>query len=501
VGVFVDYVSLAKKYIGRENNEILLANWPLQEYDLYHPLVVDRDSLLSLLPERVDVPTILEQTKLTQKELVRTIDITKLPVDRPSGYIGQIALFKVLQTYDFDFSYVVERTEYEWDKSGFSLIYLLLRHYFVNKEVGCGDIDLISGLLEPREGYQQQIRHGQNWYDRVMRTLGVKSDKLDYMQHTHLRNILERLHRVHQWRKVSNQKIQEWCGCSRSEANHLQKLLIGIELRKYYHLIPQNLGIVHSFTIGKKAPSSNTTSFIRCSNVENGENEYVNLFHDFPDRVETPHLVTNIFSLNTSLYNEKEGKWTLKTNLCEIKNLHEHSRLHFFPDFHSDSNHLVTQRDVFLAAFHLTMTSYAIDIMPCSLEQYIGHYTGIDIDDVSKGLKGLRRKNLLLPVYELGMILPAKTYFLIIAEDSCDKIIPYLGSIADSAPSCHFRTSDVFDALHAIVIVPKFLENEFRSIEYDLRETIGLNRQMYTITHYQLYNSSALMSLIPDYVQ
>jgi hypothetical protein len=392
------YEKLAKDYVGRSNHEILSDNWPIQSYTLHHPLTIDRNELLEMLPDGIDVEEILKLTRAKQKEIAKNVDINKLPVDRTPDYIGQIALYEVLRCTDYDTAYVVERSEYEWDPSGFTLFHLLLRQHFVNKELGYEDIDLISGLLEPREGHQEQIRFEELWLDRLYRNLGTVLEKMNYMEHKLLQKTVENLLRVFEWKNVSTNRIREWCDCSRDQAQRLKALLRGIELRKYFSTCLTNLGLVKSITKGKRNPSPRIYNFLRCTDVRSENTEYISSTLNFPSETSEYCLINQVFSINTALYSDKLKRWTLRCTLTENKSLGECEKIQFLPDYYLEGNKRISQRDVFFTAFYLSLaTSYTVDMLPCSIEEYTSHYTGLKKDECAKGLRSIRRKNLIIP--------------------------------------------------------------------------------------------------------
>lgn len=76
---------------------------------LHHPCNMKRELLKELIPPSYDIDEILESVNIRQKEIARRLNISKLPSDRPSGWLGQTALFEVLRDRGFDFkSYLAD---------------------------------------------------------------------------------------------------------------------------------------------------------------------------------------------------------------------------------------------------------------------------------------------------------------------------------------------------------------------------------------------------------
>lgn len=498
--VRMSYVVLMKEYIGKSDSEIQNTNWPLQEYDLHHPLVVTREILASLLPAGIDVEEISKITQQKQKEIVKGIDVSRLPTDRPAGYIGQIALYKALRCFDFDPSYVLSRTEYDWSISGFLLFYLLVRYLFVCQEMGREDIDLLSGLIKSKEGTSVQQRFDQLWIDRVLRNFSPIIPRIDFVEHRMLRKVLEKLHQVPEWKNVSKINIQKWCNCSKAQVSRIRNLFDALELKSTYQISLKNFGLTHSISKEYRNPPSNATSFMRCTNLDRESTEYLALLLDIPSQVNTPHLNTNVYSLNTSLYCETSKRWTLNYSLPEYKSLTECDTIHFASDYYQpEIRQNITQRDAFFAALLLYTSTYAIDMLPYSLEEYLSHYTGVDQQEVARGIRGIHRKRLLIPEYLIGHLLGGEFYFVFLTQDSSKKIIPYISSLAESSPRGFFRVSDNIDAMHGFVNVPRYLERDFINMERKIRDTYDLDLEMFRINQFGTYKTSALMSLIPNY--
>ncbi|MFW9843403.1 MAG: hypothetical protein ACFFEV_02385 [Candidatus Thorarchaeota archaeon] len=493
----MSYMELAEEYIGRSNDAILLANWPIQEYTLRHPLAVSKEILLELLPAGIDIGNILNLTKQKQKELAKNINPNSLPIDRTPGYIGQIALYEALLAADYDFSYVVDISDYEWDDKGFTLLYFLLNRKFLLREFGIEDTSLPDGLFE-RKDTIQQIRYEQLWLDRVMRASWMPRH-FNHMQNELLRNLIKNLFMYHEWRSVSIALIQKWCMCSRNQATKVRALMKGLGLRAYNHSIAPNFGLINSFTREFQGLQSNATAYIRCTNIHKETTEHVNFIIGFPEQIDTPHLRTMMFSVNIPLFDSITGKWILKPSFLDTKSLKDCNHLHYYPKNYLVGKQQITQRDVFLAAFLLTLTSYAVDMMPFSIEEYIYRYTGISRKEISLGLRGVHRKKLVIPVYEFASTAKLRRYYLILSQDAPKRIIPYIASLSESTPSCTIRVSTNLDAMQAIVRLPEHLEKEFIEFENNLGKFHDLNRDLYVINQFRRLNASGLMSLVPEF--
>jgi hypothetical protein len=319
------------------------------------------------------------------------------------------------------------------------------------------------------------------------------------MKNELLREVLKHLFKYYEWRSVSITLIQKWCMCSRKQAAEIQALIKAMELRFYTHSIAPNFGLVNSFTREYQGVRRNSTAYIRCTNIHSETTEYVNFIIGLPEQVDTPHLSTTMFSVNMPLFDTLSGKWILKTNFLETKSLKECTHIHYYPNKYLIGKQRITQRDVFLAAFLLSLTSYAIDMMPFSLEEYVHRYTGISREEISLGLRGVYRKKLVIPVYEFASIARLRKYYLILSQDTPKKIIPYIASLSESIPSCTIRVSDNIDAMQTIVRLPENLEKDFIEFEKNLCEFHDLNRDLYIINQFRRLNASGLMSLVSEF--
>jgi hypothetical protein len=495
----MQYEKLAKEYIGRTNSDILNSNWPIQKYELRHPLTINRMELASILPPELDIEEVLKLTKMKQKHLAKIVDVDSLPVDRDPGYIGQIALFEALREFKFDTSFVVGHTEYEWDKSGFTLLHLLLRQLFINNELGYHDLDFISGLAKSKYGDQSDMRYEQLWLDRVVRNASRLNTRIETMRHDMLRKICEKLHTTHNWTDISTSQIRKLCGCSRNQAKNLKALLISTGVTRRFSISTKKLGLVRSYRKDLRNPQSNTSFLMKCRKVATNSLEYISFHLDFPSRIDCPHFDTTIRTSNISLFNDKVGKWSLRKPQMKKRDLTDFKRFHIYPDSPSTFPHNIRQRDVFIAAILTVLDSITINSMPCSLEKYISHYAKIEIEEVTKGLRAIRRKKIVLPVYDSRNLVSNFTYFLFLSQDSSKKIIPYISSIAESVPICQFHVNDDANALEGWSLIPSYIESDFIRLESDLQNTFDIDRELFVVELIRHYSSSALMSLVPYY--
>ncbi|MFW9844316.1 MAG: hypothetical protein ACFFEV_07060, partial [Candidatus Thorarchaeota archaeon] len=484
----MQYEKLAREYVGRSNREILNSNWPIQEYKLCHPLTTDKTILRTFIPKELDIDEILKLTRLKQKELAKEIDFNTLPVDRNPGYIGQIALAEVIREFEYDTSYVARISEYVWDKSGFTLLHQLLRQHFINTELGYGDSDLISGLIKSKEGHQEEVRYEQLWLDRVMRNTGKLFLQVDYMRNKLLRVFGERVMGDRKWTKISTSYIQKLCNCSRNQARRLKAFLTAFQFNRIFSPFAPNLGISWSFSKTVKRPASNVANLIQCSNLENSTKEYISLTLDIPSRIDTPLLDYGLKSMNLTLYDERSEMWTLKQSLSNATSFKDCSLFRSEIDSNPiNKNHNVNQRDVFLSAFLLTLDLPTIEMMPCSLEKYVSHYCRLDTEEVERGLKAVRRKNLIATEYESHPLLPEYDIIQSSSQDSPKKIIPYLTSMAESTPATSFVVSEQADCFFGWICIPKNLLKDFLLMEKTFQDTYDLEREIHAVNQFQRY--------------
>jgi len=496
----MSYDSMAKTYIGVSDSDMINDSWPIKEYHLHHPLVVDRGVLSSVLPEGIDLYAISELTKRKQKEIAQNIDIDKLPVDRPSGYVGQIALYEALREFNVDFSYVLDKTEYEWDVLGFTILYFLLKYNLVGHELGYEDVDLTLGFLESKEEGSHQDRHEQLWMDRLMRAMNFVNENFNYLRHEQLRIIFKKLHDLHDWKKITYQRIQSWCGCSKSQANRLNKILPGIHVSRFNYLIPQKFGLVHSFSKDYTAPLPNTTSFFRCLNVGNDLREYVSYTIDFPSQIDTPQLTTSFRCLNISLYDVKSERWTLDCKTKDVASLRDCNSLVFIPNhFEENKKQRVSQRDVFLTALLLNIPLNNPAMLNITESEYLHQILSVDPIEAKNGLRCIRQKNLIYPSYPLGWHLGPKRYFLILSQNSSQDLTSYIASLTQSIPRFVCRVSADERSMAALIPMPSYLENEFVKVESSLRSTYDVDCELFRVGQYLSFSTSSLMSFLPNF--
>ncbi|MFW9894118.1 MAG: hypothetical protein ACFFFO_18080, partial [Candidatus Thorarchaeota archaeon] len=148
-------------YIQEIKNEFLdksmFQTWQIVDkrtYDtkvsLVHPCHMKKNLLRKLIPRRFNVDEVLDLLPLKQKEIAKRLNIAKLPSDRPSGMLGQVALFEVLRNKGFDFKIYLDSFWKQWYRSQseeYTLLYALGYLYYIRRFFGYQPIDLVKYLV------------------------------------------------------------------------------------------------------------------------------------------------------------------------------------------------------------------------------------------------------------------------------------------------------------------------------------------------------------------
>ncbi|MFW9842652.1 MAG: hypothetical protein ACFFES_17290, partial [Candidatus Thorarchaeota archaeon] len=161
---------------------------------LVHPCNMKRSLLRELIPLRFNVDEVLDLLPVKQKEIAKRLNIARLPSDRPSGMLGQVALFEVLRNKGFDFKSYLDTFWKQWYRSQseeYTLLYALGYLYYIRRFFGYQPIDLVKYLVEPITHVHLSMTWDENWYMRM--TANMAGVTPTYLSNRHIYQILKNM--------------------------------------------------------------------------------------------------------------------------------------------------------------------------------------------------------------------------------------------------------------------------------------------------------------------
>ncbi len=498
LGVPVTYVSLAKKYIGMSDVRYKETIWPFHEYFLHQPLTVARDVLRSVLPKRIHLESVIERTRIKQKEIASKIKANMLPADRPPGYIGQIALFEALSENRYDVSYIFDRNLFEWDKSGFLLLYHLLSFQYLANFFQKEDIDISSFFLKSITTSRIQNRQDQLWMDRIIRSRRALFSIADLMSIQCFRQLTIKLYKATNHMRISPRIIAEWCKCSIRDAKQISNIMYIYDIAQNYKLHASNIGAFWSIDVGHHSPSSDTCTFMRCTNIETKKIENIRVRLKFTDQNDDMKCTKTVYSWGIHNYDSATKRWVLNSAQPTDDKYSTIEEVGHIPENHIPKNDISpSSRDIYIVALLLSWFQSDTDQLGVSIPEFLIRYCSLSKRDVSNGLRGVFRKGLLIPSYKLDH-LANNRIFQIISIDRPKKLVPYLISIMKSTPRCGFRINDRIDRVYGFTNIPDYLAEEFLEYEKRLKESLDIDRMLHEVHQVQKYNTSSLLTQLQN---
>jgi hypothetical protein len=216
---------------------------------LVHPCNMKKKLLSELIPRGFKRDEVFEQIPLKQKEISRRLNISQLPSDRPSGMLGQAALFEILRNKGFDFKSYVDDFYANWERShleGHVLLITLGYLYYVRRVFGFPPIDLVKFLIEPITSYQLAIQWDQNWETRIK--MNIFSLMPVNESNRKIQQVLTHLMRSQDGWGATASRVMKWAGVSRTEAAHLLEIMRSSWMEHWYRIVSKNVGTVKVLT-------------------------------------------------------------------------------------------------------------------------------------------------------------------------------------------------------------------------------------------------------------
>ncbi|MHA1908315.1 MAG: hypothetical protein ACW98Y_13535 [Candidatus Thorarchaeota archaeon] len=497
-------------YIGRIKEELsgmsyhaiwqFLMKKTYGDYDfLVHPCTVPRETLRRHLPKAISVEEAIAKITLKQKELARRLNIPILPSDRQAGFIGQSALYEILQNGRYDlsmyFDNIFETQKKMWVE-GFGLLQSLASVCYIRRYFNCPPLDLVKYVIEPLNPNTITILWDKNWMHRIITNIQSLSPFLPYNNDTY--DVLMKLVRIQDARGANPSRVAEWTGKTRRQATRLLDVMSMCGLIHQYILEPKNTGLVRKFS--KNTSTSKMIPFIEilCTSVDDGADYFITSTCDFKDPHDNKCLTTESFACNIENFNLEERFWSLGKPDHVANSIDDiYSLFHNSDCTVPENTKPITNRDIFYIAMLLSMPVENLPKKKSEAVRRISAGCGIPLDEVELGVRNILRKNL---IRNLNTFIPShdRQILFVLFDDTKKKTIPFLGKIIPSAPMTELKANDDMSCGAVFTYYPSYLSCDMRlHVESTLSEC-DVNGEIFIMKNFKRTGTAHLLSLIQD---
>jgi hypothetical protein len=468
--------------------------------NLVHPCNMRNEILKELIPPTLNTEEVLELVSIKQKEIARRLNISKLPSDRPTGWLGQTALFEILKEKGFNFKSYVQDWPTQWFRSqalGFNLIMSLGYLYYIRRFFGCQPIDLVKYIIEPISDYQFAMTWDDNWVQRIYHNILAVTP--NYLPNKHIHKILSELMLIQdKWGATVN-RVMKWTGLSRRDATHIRNVLRTGWCEHRFRIVSKNTGIVKVLTKSKSKWKKVPSFFAVCTSLDDDEDYFVSVTDIFKKDAEEKYFEWEGANTNVELFDLKDQIWKLGSSIT-AKNVDDILALiqngeHTIPD----SDIPPTSRDLFLMALLLAMDTTHHAKKNQEIMEWLTVGYGVPAEEAEKGIRNILRKNMLRNQYTHYAIMgPDREMLTILFDDKSEKVIPFLGEVLPSIPFFWIRTDPEMGYGHLFEYHPTHLSKDIRNlIESSLREH-DVNAETLVTKSWTFGYPGSLLRLIPD---
>ncbi|NHJ15285.1 MAG: hypothetical protein EAX95_16510 [Candidatus Thorarchaeota archaeon] len=480
--------------------EIIRMRMHGKQRTLVHPCNMKKELLAELIPKKFNINEILQLIPAKQKEIARRLDISALPSSRPSGMLGQTALFEILRNKGFDFKSYVDGFRQNWDQShveGYVLLFTLGHLHYLRRFFEYPPVDLVKSLLEPITRYQLAITWDENWVTRILTNIFSVSPA--NMSNEHIRQVVRNLMGVQDAWGMTVHRVMEWTGESRTSASHLMDIMRASWLEHRFRIVGKNTGTVKilskSQATSKMLPSfhSSGTSF-----TDDSEH-FISLFDVFRKDAEGKFFELEAMTTNVDLYDPKDQTWKLNPSPKATRTKSDiYSLLQVGNHTVPDNDILPTNRDLLIIALLTAMDTGHHPNKKQEILQTITKGYGVPHEEAANGIRNVLRKNMVRNQYTHVSMMEDREAFTVIFDDQPKKVIPFLGEVLQNFAFFSFQINYEMSYGHIFDLHPSYLSCDLRMlIESSMRQH-GINGELLALHSYLFGQPGSILQLIPD---
>jgi hypothetical protein len=502
------------EYIQRIKDEFLdkslFQTWQIVERKAYnvntcsslaHPCNMKKELLSDLIPPRFRVDEILDCLSAKQKEIAKRLNITKLSSDRPSGLLGQTALFEVLRNKGFDFKTYLDGFWKQWTRSlveEYSLLYALGYLYYIRRFFGLQPIDLVKHLVEPITSVHLAMTWDANWYVRLTANmLGVTPT---FISNKHIHQTINNLMGLQDKVGISVSRVMEWTGVTRSEAKHLGDIIESGWLEHRYCIVTKNTGTVKVFKKSQSKWKDLPSFFSICTSLQDDEDYFITYTEVVKDNAEGKYYEMEAVNTNIHLYDLKDQVWKLSSSKCDARSTNDiYSLLRTGDHLVPDNAIPPTRRDIFFIALLTAMDTSAHSKKKQQIMEWFIKGYGIPKAEVENGIRNVLRKNMLRNQYTLYSIMGSdRESFTLTFDDKSKRVIPFLGEVLSNLPFSWLQMDREMGYGIVFDFHPPYLSGDLRTLIESSMKEHDVNGELFVLQSWGLGQPGSILRLVPD---
>ena len=468
---------------------------------LVHPCNMKKELLRELIPRNFNTDEILQLLPLKQKEIARRLNIAKLSSDRPSGMLGQLALFEVLRNKGFDFRSYLEDFYVSWDRSQeeyYTLLYALGYLYYIRRFFVQQPIDLVKYLIEPITRVHLSMTWDSNWYVRL--TANMLGITPVYLSNKHIHQILSKLMGLQDGWGMTVPRVVEWTGVSQSYAKHLTDVIKSGWLEHRYRIVSKNTGTVKVLTRSQSKWKTLPSFFSTCTSLQDNEDYFISYTDVFKKDAEGKYFEMESVNTNVELYDLKDQVWKLSPSSRECKSVDDiHALLKTGDHLVPNSNVVPTKRDVLFIALLTAMDTSAYSKKNQKIMTWFNKGYGIPKKEIQNGVRNVLRKNLLRNQYTIYATMEGdRESFTLTFDDKSKKVIPFLGEVLPNLPVSWIQLDHKMGYGILFDFHPPYLSCDLRNlIESSMREH-DVNGELFVHQSWGFGHPGSILQLISE---
>jgi hypothetical protein len=464
---------------------------------LVHPCTVDRRILEKYLPDSISADEIIPKVQQKKKELAKRFNITRLPSDREPGFLGQAALFEVIRETRADFSYYYSSAHERGIKSwldGFGLFDALLSFTYLRQYFGFNEVDIIKRIFELISPSKVIIKLDKIWMYRLFSNISILNPRITDSHLT--REVMKKLIRVQDSWGLTRNRISQWTGCNRKEAEKIQQIIAAAGFIHQCRLVSKNTGIVRTISMSSSLSGKMNAEDSLCSSWQDDSNWFASITCSLKDDVEVDYFEFEAYIQNIDNYDPVVSTWKIPDYKNNSKGIKDIQQLFCNSDLTLPNNKgPLTNHDVLFIALLSSMPVEFFSHWKEDVLERLVKGCGIPHEDAKRGFRNVFRKHMVRQQYNF-VLSGNRKHVLILFKDSQKRIIPFLGTILINLPQIVLRTNRSMTYGMMYIYYPQYLTDKVQDfVSTTIKET-EVDAQVFDIKEYKHAETSNILSLI-----
>ena len=471
------------------------------QHTLVHPCSMKKTILAELMPNNITTKELFELLPMKQKEIAKRLNISLLPNDRPSGMLGQSALFEILRNKRFDFKSYLDGFYEKWERSheeGYLLAFMLGYLYYLRRIFECPPVDLVRCLIEPVTSYQLAISWDENWETRIKMNIFSVTPPNESNKQIHM--ILRHLLPLQDGWGVTANRVKKWLGVSRAEASHLVEIMRSSWMEHWYRIVSKNTGTVKILTKSQASSKVVPSLYSSCTSLMDDKEYFLSVREVHKKDAEDKYFEMEAWTTNVDLFDQKEKVWKLSATTETARMPKDIYSLFQNSDLTVPDNDIPPTRKDFL--FIALLAGMDTGHHPKKRQEILKYFTegyGVPKKDVVNGIRNVFRKNMVRNQYtHHGFTDLDREMYNITFNDQSKKVIPFLGEILPNLPFSIFYTDAKMSYGYIFEYHPSYLSCDVRKLIHSSMREHDVDGELFVVRSWGYGEPGSLLQLVPD---